>query len=78
MDNSVSRGIQNNASTQGKAKLQDEASNKVLILGGISEAKKLAQQLHDNGIPLIYSIQGNVRGFDADYEITSGGFSQYR
>ncbi len=57
--------------------IEVESSGKVLILGGISEAKKLAQQLHDNGIPLIYSIQGNVRALEVDYEITSGGFSQY-
>ena len=52
--------------------------DKVLILGGISEAKKLAQQLHNNGVSLIYSIQGGVRGLDVDYEVISGGFSQYK
>ena len=58
-------------------KSSSKIPSKVLILGGISEAKKLAQQLHNNGIPLIYSIQGGVRGLDVDYHVISGGFSQY-
>ncbi|MBV1920257.1 MAG: precorrin-6A/cobalt-precorrin-6A reductase [Pseudomonadales bacterium] len=57
--------------------MRNNTSTKVLLLGGISEAKKLAQQLHKNGISLVYSIQGSVRGFNADYEVASGGFSQY-
>ena len=63
--------------TSGPGTVQSNARIKVLLLGGISEAKKLAQQLHNNGISLVYSIQGSVRGFNADYEVTSGGFSQY-
>ncbi len=57
--------------------MQSNTPTNVLLLGGISEAKKLAQKLHDNGVSLVYSIQGSVRGFNADYEVTSGGFSQY-
>jgi len=57
--------------------IQNKASDNVLILGGISEAKKLAQQLHDAGVSLIYSIQGGVRELNADYDVASGGFSQY-
>ena len=56
--------------------VQTNVSGKILILGGISEAKKIAQQLHDAGISLIYSIQGGVRALNAYYEVVSGGFSQ--
>ncbi|OUR99114.1 hypothetical protein A9Q81_11060 [Gammaproteobacteria bacterium 42_54_T18] len=57
--------------------IQTKASAKILILGGISEAKKLAQQLHSSGFSLIYSIQGGVRKLKADYDVAAGGFSQY-
>ena len=57
--------------------IQTKALGKILILGGISEAKKLAQQLHDTGVSLIYSIQGSVRELKADYDVVSGGFSRY-
>lgn len=50
---------------------------KLLILGGISEAKTLAQQLHDHNIPLIYSIQGNVRSQEYDFPSHAGGFSKF-
>ena len=85
MKNSITALIRDQTSTQAtstkttstKTTSTKATSTRVLILGGISEAKKLAQQLHDNGVPLIYSIQGNVRGLDVDYSVTSGGFSQY-
>lgn len=50
---------------------------KILLLGGISEAKQLAATLHDNGHQVIYSIAGLVRQPTLPCEIISGGFSQY-
>ena len=50
---------------------------KLLVLGGISEAKTLAQRLFDHNIPIIYSIQGKVRTQEYDFPSHVGGFSQY-
>jgi len=50
---------------------------KLLILGGTSDAKALATQLHLTDIPFIYSIQGNVRNLNAEFDVHVGGFGQY-
>lgn len=50
---------------------------KILILGGTSEAKLLAQQLINIDVEIIYSIAGLVRQPTLDCKIISGGFSQY-
>ncbi|MGH1540642.1 MAG: precorrin-6A/cobalt-precorrin-6A reductase [Arenicella sp.] len=50
---------------------------KLLILGGTSDARRLAQNLHQRGISVIYSLAGLVRLPVADYTVISGGFSQY-
>ena len=49
----------------------------LLLLGGTTEAKKLAAQLHDASLPLIYSLAGLVRQPDLDCQVVSGGFSQF-
>ena len=48
---------------------------KLLILGGTSDAKTLAGELHAKGIEVVYSIAGLVRQPDLPCEIISGGFS---
>ena len=50
---------------------------KILILGGTSEAKSLAEQLINLGAEIIYSIAGLVRQPALNCKIISGGFSQY-
>lgn len=49
----------------------------LLLLGGTSDARYLANALHQNQVPLIYSIAGKVRKLEADFEVVSGGFEQY-
>ena len=49
----------------------------LLILGGTSEAKKIASQLHQHNVPVIYSVAGLVRSPDLDCQIVSGGFTQF-
>jgi len=48
---------------------------KLLILGGTSDGKALARELHTNGIAVVYSIAGLVRQPDLPCEVISGGFS---
>ena len=48
---------------------------KLLILGGTSDAKTLARELHAKGIEVVYSIAGLVRQPDLPCDIISGGFS---
>ena len=48
---------------------------KILILGGIAQAKKLALELSADNHDVIYSIAGLVRTPDLPCEIHSGGFS---
>ncbi len=48
----------------------------LLLLGGTSEAKQLANSLHHQGIRLIYSIAGLVRTPTLDCDVLVGGFSQ--
>jgi len=48
---------------------------KLLILGGTSDAKTLARELHAKGVEVVYSIAGLVRQPDLPCEIISGGFS---
>ncbi|MEH6448522.1 MAG: precorrin-6A/cobalt-precorrin-6A reductase [Oleispira sp.] len=50
---------------------------KILILGGTSEAKSLAEQLINLGAEIIYSIAGLVRQPVLNCKIICGGFSQY-
>ncbi|MEM7565422.1 MAG: precorrin-6A/cobalt-precorrin-6A reductase [Pseudomonadota bacterium] len=49
---------------------------KVLLLGGTNEAIKLAQDLQDSDVELIYSLAGLVRQPDLKCRVVSGGFSQ--
>jgi len=49
----------------------------ILILGGTAEAKKIAQQLHNLKVSIIYSIAGLVRTPLTDYPLISGGFTQF-
>jgi len=51
---------------------------RVLILGGITESKELAQQLINNGMDVIYSIAGLVRTPVLNCKIHSGGFSDWK
>jgi len=48
---------------------------KILVLGGIAESKRLAQQLIERGQEVIYSIVGLVRQPDLRCELRTGGFS---
>ncbi|MCL6420615.1 precorrin-6A/cobalt-precorrin-6A reductase [Aestuariirhabdus haliotis] len=50
---------------------------KILLLGGINEAKKLAGQLHRLGHQVTYSVAGLVRQPFLECPVISGGFSQY-
>ncbi|PID45692.1 MAG: hypothetical protein CSB47_07835 [Proteobacteria bacterium] len=47
----------------------------ILLLGGTLEAKKIARQLHNGGVPVIYSIAGIVRQPNLPCAVISGGFS---
>jgi len=49
----------------------------LLLLGGTSEAKQLANSLYKLNIRLIYSIAGLVRIPKLDCEVVIGGFSQF-
>lgn len=49
---------------------------KVLLLGGTSDGKRLARELHDKGVTVVYSIAGLVRQPDLPCEVISGGFSK--
>ena len=49
---------------------------RLLLLGGTSEAKNIAQACINEGIDLIYSIAGLVRIPKLDCEIHVGGFSE--
>ena len=49
---------------------------KLLLLGGTADGRKLAAQLHEQGIEVIYSVAGLVRKAQLDCQVISGGFSQ--
>lgn len=49
---------------------------RLLLLGGTSEAKQLARELHRQDVELVYSIAGLVRWPDLPCEVISGGFSR--
>lgn len=49
----------------------------LLLLGGTSDARRMASTLHKKGIRLIYSVAGLVRTPDLPCTIVSGGFSQF-
>ncbi len=49
----------------------------LLLLGGTSDARHLADKLHNQGITLIYSVAGLVRMPDVSCEIITGGFRQF-
>jgi precorrin-6A/cobalt-precorrin-6A reductase len=51
---------------------------KILILGGTSDARKIASQLIAQSVDVVYSVAGLVRLPDLDCEVISGGFSQYQ
>jgi precorrin-6A/cobalt-precorrin-6A reductase len=50
---------------------------KVLLLGGTSDARHMADCLHKNGVSVVYSIAGLVRLPTLSCEVVSGGFSQF-
>jgi precorrin-6A/cobalt-precorrin-6A reductase len=50
---------------------------KLLILGGTSDAKKLAIALHGCGLEVVYSIAGIVRQPDLPCDVISGGFTKH-
>ena len=50
---------------------------KLLLLGGTSDGRKMAEALHDAGIFLIYSMAGLVRIPTVPYELVIGGFHQF-
>lgn len=47
----------------------------LLLLGGTSDARRLAQRLHERGGDVIYSLAGLVRQPQIDCRIVSGGFT---
>jgi precorrin-6A/cobalt-precorrin-6A reductase len=49
----------------------------LLLLGGTSDAKHLAQQLHQRSLAVTYSIAGLVRQPELECKVVSGGFSQF-
>ena len=49
---------------------------KLLLLGGTADGRKLAAQLHEQGIEVIYSVAGLVRKPQLDCQVICGGFSQ--
>jgi len=50
---------------------------KLLLLGGTSDGRYLAEQLFSQGINVIYSVAGIVRSPNLECETVSGGFSQF-
>ena len=49
---------------------------KLLLLGGTSDARRLAKSLIEQGIDVVYSVAGLVRMPDLNCQIISGGFSE--
>lgn len=49
----------------------------LLILGGTADGRRLAETLHKQSIPIIYSVAGLVRVPEVSCQIVSGGFSQF-
>jgi len=49
----------------------------LLLLGGTSDARRMAATLYEQGIKLIYSVAGLVRKPNLPCEVISGGFSQF-
>lgn len=49
----------------------------LLLLGGTADARRVAQALHERGVPLIYSVAGLVRTPNVRCPVVSGGFSQF-
>ena len=49
----------------------------LLILGGTLDGRTMAQELHEQGLAIIYSVAGLVRQPQVDCPVISGGFSQY-
>lgn len=50
---------------------------KLLILGGTADGKKLALELHNEKISVVYSIAGLVRIPEVPCELIIGGFTQF-
>ena len=55
----------------------DASDIKILILGGTSDAIKMALELHKNGFCVVYSIAGLVRKPIMPCELVVGGFTQF-
>ena len=49
----------------------------LLILGGTADGRHLAESLHQQGVPVIYSVAGLVRTPTVDCQVVSGGFTQF-
>lgn len=47
----------------------------ILILGGTADGRRLASALHQQGLPVIYSVAGLVRPPEVPCAVISGGFS---
>lgn len=50
---------------------------RLLVLGGTADGRKLATDLHHQGIDVIYSVAGLVRLPQVNCAVVSGGFSQF-
>ncbi|MCV6588518.1 MAG: precorrin-6A reductase [Marinobacterium sp.] len=50
--------------------------NKLLLLGGTADARRIATALHQAGVELVYSIAGLVRTPQIGCEVRVGGFTQ--
>ncbi len=49
----------------------------ILVLGGTSDGRRIADALHVAGLPVLYSVAGLVRPPKVLCEYISGGFTQY-
>lgn len=54
-----------------------EGNFKLLLLGGTSDARKMADDLHEADVTIVYSIAGLVRIPSVPYELLVGGFTQF-
>ncbi|MGR6872535.1 precorrin-6A/cobalt-precorrin-6A reductase [Pseudomonas sp. HK3] len=50
---------------------------KLLLLGGTSDGRKMADALYEAGVHVVYSIAGLVRIPNVPYELLVGGFTQF-
>lgn len=54
-----------------------DKTKKLLLLGGTADARRMADELHQAGIRVIYSLAGLVRVPKVDCELVVGGFTQF-